>query len=44
MDHMEIGWEGVVWSHLAQDRDQWQARMNMVITLLGFLKGGEFLD
>jgi hypothetical protein len=19
----ETGWEGVVWSHLAQDRDQW---------------------
>jgi hypothetical protein len=24
MDHREIGWEGVDWVHLAQDRDQWQ--------------------
>jgi hypothetical protein len=22
MHHMEIGWEGVDWIHLAQDRDQ----------------------
>jgi hypothetical protein len=22
MDHREIGWEGVGWIHLAQDRDQ----------------------
>jgi len=25
MDLREIGWEGVDWMHLAQDRDQWQA-------------------
>jgi hypothetical protein len=24
MDLREIGWEGVDWMHLAQDRDQWQ--------------------
>jgi hypothetical protein len=29
-DLMEIG---VDWMHLAQDRDQWQAVMNMVINL-----------
>jgi hypothetical protein len=23
MDLREIGWEGVDWIHLAQDRDQW---------------------
>jgi hypothetical protein len=23
MDLREIGWEGVDWMHLAQDRDQW---------------------
>jgi hypothetical protein len=23
MDPKEIGWVGVDWSHLAQDRDQW---------------------
>jgi hypothetical protein len=40
----EIGWEGVDWIHLAQDRDQWQALVNMVINLLGSIKGGELLD
>jgi len=27
----EIGWEGVDWIHLAQDRDQWQALVDMVV-------------
>jgi hypothetical protein len=25
----ETGWEGVDWRHLAQNRDQWQALVNM---------------
>jgi hypothetical protein len=29
----EIGWEGVDWMHLAWDRGQWQAAINMVINL-----------
>jgi hypothetical protein len=29
----EIGWEGVDWIHLAQDRDQWWALVNTVINL-----------
>jgi len=29
----EIGWEGVEWMHVAQDRDQWQALVNMVMDL-----------
>jgi hypothetical protein len=29
----EIGWEGVNWIHLAQDRDQWQALVNTVMNL-----------
>jgi hypothetical protein len=33
MDLREIGWEGAEWMHLAQDRDQWQAAVNMVINL-----------
>jgi hypothetical protein len=33
MDLRDIGWEGVDWIHLAQDRDQWQAFVNMVVTL-----------
>jgi hypothetical protein len=27
----KIGWEGVDWMHLAQDRDQWQALVNTVM-------------
>jgi len=29
----EIGWEGVDWMHLAQDRDQWRAPVNTVLNL-----------
>jgi len=32
-DLMEIGWEGVDWIHVAQDRDQWRAVVNTVINL-----------
>jgi hypothetical protein len=28
MNLREIGWEGVEWMHLVQDRDQWQALVN----------------
>jgi hypothetical protein len=31
MDLKEIGWGGVDWMHLAQDRDQWRAVMNTVM-------------
>jgi hypothetical protein len=30
MDLTEIGWGGMDWIHLAQDRDQWRALMNRV--------------
>jgi len=33
MDLSEIGWKGVDWVHLAQDRDQWRAVVNMVMNL-----------
>jgi hypothetical protein len=33
MDFREIGWEGVEWSHLAQDRDWWWAVVNMMMNL-----------
>jgi hypothetical protein len=29
MDYREIEWEGVGWMHLAQDRDQWRAVVNL---------------
>jgi hypothetical protein len=33
MDLREIGWGGMDWIHLAQDRDQWRALMNTVMNL-----------
>jgi hypothetical protein len=33
MDLREIGLEDVDWTHLAQDRDWWQALVNMVMNL-----------
>jgi hypothetical protein len=31
--HKEIGWGGMDWIHVAQDRDQWRALLNMVMDL-----------
>jgi hypothetical protein len=33
LDLREIGWGGMDWIYLAQDKDQWRALMNMVINL-----------
>jgi hypothetical protein len=33
MDVREIGWEGVDWIDMAQDRDQWRALVNTVLNL-----------
>jgi hypothetical protein len=33
MDLREIGWDGMDWIALAQDRDQWRALVNMVMNL-----------
>jgi hypothetical protein len=33
MDLREIGWGSVDWIQLAQDRDQWRAVVNMVMSL-----------
>jgi hypothetical protein len=33
VDLREIGWGGVDWIDLAQDRDQWRALVNMVLNL-----------
>jgi hypothetical protein len=43
MDLLEIGWEGVDWMHLAQDRHQWRAIVNMVMNLRIPYKAGNFL-
>jgi hypothetical protein len=34
MNHREIGWDGMDWIDLAQDRDQWRALVNTVMSLL----------
>jgi hypothetical protein len=33
MELGEIGWEGVDWMHLSQDRYQWYTLVNMVMSL-----------
>jgi hypothetical protein len=33
MDFGEVGWDGVDWIDLAQDRDRWRAYVNVVMNL-----------
>jgi hypothetical protein len=33
MDLREIGWDGVDWMDMAQDRDHWKALVNTVLNL-----------
>jgi hypothetical protein len=33
MDLLEIGWSGVDWIGLAQDRDKWRALVNAVMNI-----------
>jgi hypothetical protein len=33
MDRLEIGWGGVHWIGLAQDKDKWKALVNAVMNL-----------
>jgi hypothetical protein len=33
MDLREIGWDGMDWINLVQDRDQWRALVNTVMNL-----------
>jgi hypothetical protein len=33
MELREIGWDGVDWIDMAQDRDQWKALVNTVMNL-----------
>jgi hypothetical protein len=41
MDLRKIGWGGVGWIHLAQDRDHWRAVVNSVMNLwVGFWHHG----
>jgi hypothetical protein len=34
MDLRETEWKGMNWMHLAQDRDQWQGFVNLIMKLL----------
>jgi hypothetical protein len=33
MDLREVGWDGVDWIEVAQDRDKWRALVNTVMNL-----------
>jgi len=44
MDIQEVGGGGIDWIELAQDRDRWQALVNVVMNLSGSIKCGKFLD
>jgi hypothetical protein len=44
MDLREIGWDGVDWIDMAQDRDQWRALVNTVLNLQVSWNAGKFLS
>jgi hypothetical protein len=44
MNLREIGWGGIDWIGLAQNRDQWRALVNTVINLWVPLNVGKFLS
>jgi hypothetical protein len=44
IDVREIGWGGMDWIDLAQDRDQWRALVNTVMNLRVSKNVGEFLS
>jgi hypothetical protein len=43
VDLKGIGWGGMNWNNLAQDKDQWRAHLNSVMNLRVLKKFGNFL-
>jgi hypothetical protein len=44
MDLREIGWDGVDWIELAQDRDQWRALVNTAMNFRVAKNSGKSLS
>jgi hypothetical protein len=44
IDLMDIGWEGLGWIDVAQDRDQWRALVNTVMNPRIPSNAGNFLS
>jgi hypothetical protein len=44
MDLREIGWDGVDWIDMAEDRNQWRALVNSVLNLPFPENAGKFLS
>jgi hypothetical protein len=44
IDLREIGWDGMDWIDLGQNRDQWRALVDTVMNLPGSIKCWEVLE